>query len=181
MLMPNDADHKGVRRVLIVDDDLDFADSLVDLLASHGYETRVAGQPETALSALEWDDVAVVMLDVRLGGASGVDLLSRLKTARPDLICVMMTAHINTQTAIKALRYGAYDYCDKSCEPSEIFAVLGRCFEKRPSSKRSLSARCSTKSAFMSQRTSSISITADCKDSFSAKGSFSMLRKMPMT
>jgi len=140
MLMPNDADHKGVRRVLIVDDDLDFADSLVDLLASHGYETRVAGQPETALSALEWDDVAVVMLDVRLGGASGVDLLSRLKTARPDLICVMMTAHINTQTAIKALRYGAYDYCDKSCEPSEIFAVLGRCFEKRQLANERLEA-----------------------------------------
>jgi len=42
-----------------------------------------------------------------------------------------MTAHIDTQTAIKALRQGAYDYCDKACEPSEIYAVLERCFERR--------------------------------------------------
>jgi signal transduction histidine kinase len=129
--MPNDATEYGARRILIVDDDGDFADSLVDLLARQGYESRVAIRPEAALAALEWEDLAVVMLDVRLGGVSGVDLLSRLKIARPDLIFVMMTAHINTQTAIKALRHGAYDYCDKACEPSEIFAVLERCFEKR--------------------------------------------------
>ncbi len=129
--MPNDADLEGARRVLIVDDDLDFADSLVDLLAGQGYEARIANRPEAALDTVGWDNLTVVMLDIRLGVTSGVDLLSRLKEQRPDLICVMMTAHIDTQSAIKALRYGAYDYCDKSSEPNEIFAVLERCFEKR--------------------------------------------------
>lgn len=131
MRMPNDAGLEGARRVLIVDDDLDFADSLVDLLAGQGYEARIADRPEAALDTVGWDNLTVVMLDIRLGVASGVDLLSRLKEQRPDLICVMMTAHIDTQSAIKALRYGAYDYCDKASEPNEIFAVLERCFEKR--------------------------------------------------
>ena len=121
----------ALRRILIVDDDQDFAESLADLLQPQGYEIRLADRPETALAALAWDDLAVVMLDVRLGTVSGVDLLSRLKADRPDLICVMMTAHVDTRTAITALRHGAYDYCDKSGEPSELFAVLGRCFEKR--------------------------------------------------
>jgi signal transduction histidine kinase len=117
--------------ILIVDDDRDFAESLVDLLMSQGYETAISDTSETAIAAVTSSDVAVVMLDVRLGVTSGVDLMSRLKAQRPDLICVLMTAHIDTQTAIKALRHGAYDYCDKSCEPSEIYAVLERCFERR--------------------------------------------------
>src|SRR5271154_4340994 len=120
-----------VRRILVVDDDLDFAESLVDLLQPQGYEVRIADNPETALAGLTWDDLAVVMLDIRLGTVSGVELLSRVKADRPDLICVMMTAHVETQTAITALRHGAYDYCDKSGEPSGLFAVLERCFEKR--------------------------------------------------
>jgi signal transduction histidine kinase len=72
----------------------------------------------------------VAMLDIRLGRSSGVDLLSHLRTQRPDLICVMMTAHADTQTAIAAMRQGAYDYFDKSSEPIELLAVLDRCFEK---------------------------------------------------
>src|SRR5215470_10587787 len=117
--------------ILVVDDDRDFAESLVDLLVSQGYDVQIADRPEAALTAVASSDVAVVMLDIRLGVTSGVDLMSRLKAERPDLICVLMTAHIDTQTAIKALRQGAYDYCDKACEPSEIYAVLERCFERR--------------------------------------------------
>jgi signal transduction histidine kinase len=67
---------------------------------------------------------------VRLGRTSGVDLLSVLRARRPDLICVMMTAHADTQSAIAAMRQGAYDYFDKSSDPVELLAVLDRCFEK---------------------------------------------------
>ena len=129
--MPDDLILGIAPGILIVDDDRDFAESLVDLLVAQGYDTQLADRPESAIAAVASSDVAVVMLDIRLGVTSGVDLMSRLKAERPDLICVLMTAHIDTQTAIKALRQGAYDYCDKACEPSEIYAVLERCFERR--------------------------------------------------
>ncbi len=129
--MPDDLILGNAPGILIVDDDRDFAESLVDLLVAQGYDVRIADRPEAAVAAVTSSDVAVVMLDIRLGVTSGVDLMSRLKAERPDLICVLMTAHIDTQTAIKALRQGAYDYCDKACEPSEIYAVLERCFERR--------------------------------------------------
>jgi signal transduction histidine kinase len=129
--MPDDLILGSAPGILIVDDDQDFAESLVDLLVAQGYDAQVADDPEAAITMVTSSDVAVVMLDIRLGLTSGVDLMSRLKAQRPDLICVLMTAHIDTQTAIKALRHGAYDYCDKSCEPSEIYAVLERCFERR--------------------------------------------------
>jgi signal transduction histidine kinase len=118
------------QKVLIVDDDADFADSIVDLLTPAGYETVVVDHPETATVALNHFAPAVAILDVRLGRASGTDLLSSLREQRPDLICVIMTAHVDTQSAIAALRQGAYDYFDKSSDPAELLAVLDRCFEK---------------------------------------------------
>jgi signal transduction histidine kinase len=125
----------SLRSVLIVDDDTDFTESLADVLAAKGYGAFAAGAGDAAIRELRNhgnndDAVAVALLDVRLGVASGVDLLSRLRDERPDLICVMMTADLDTQTAIEALRCGAYDYFDKSCEPSALFAILDRCFEK---------------------------------------------------
>jgi len=120
--------------VLIVDDDADFAESLADILEPKGYQPVIAGGTEEAMHAIaEQQDecvVPVALLDVRLGVASGVDLLSRLRSERPDLICVMMTANLDTETAIAALRRGAYDYFDKACEPSSLLAVLDRCFDR---------------------------------------------------
>ena len=116
--------------ILIVDDDQEFAESLVDILSPSGYETVIADRPETAALALQRFLPPVAMLDIRLGRGSGVDLLSHLREQRPDLICVMMTAHADTQSAIAAMRQGAYDYFDKSSEPVELLAVLDRCFEK---------------------------------------------------
>jgi signal transduction histidine kinase len=118
------------QKVLIVDDDQEFAESIVDILSPAGYEAIIADRPETAALALQRFSPPVAMLDIRLGRASGVDLLSHLRAQRPELICVMMTAHADTQSAIAAMRQGAYDYFDKASEPVELLAVLDRCYEK---------------------------------------------------
>jgi len=132
--MAAETSHKAAgavpQQVLIVDDDQEFAESLVDILAPAGFEPVLADGAETATRALQSAAPPVAMLDIRLGRASGVDLLGHLRAQRPDLICVMMTAHADTQTAIAAMRQGAYDYFDKSAEPAELLAVLYRCFEK---------------------------------------------------
>jgi signal transduction histidine kinase len=121
---------KRARRILIVDDDQDYAESVTDMLEPSGYRIVVAADTASAIAALQSDALPVVMLDIRLGHASGVDFLPQLMAMWPNLICVMMTAHVATDTAIEALRKGAYDYFDKSGEPRELLAVLDRCFEK---------------------------------------------------
>ena len=118
------------RRLLIVDDDRDFADSLGDFLEPAGYTIFMAGTAEAAPVVLAESGAPVALLDIRLGAASGVDLLGRLREIRPDLVGVIMTAHVESETVIRALRNGAYDYVDKSCHPSELVAVLDRCYEK---------------------------------------------------
>jgi len=119
----------GKQKVLIVDDDQEFADSIVDILRPAGYEAIIVDRPDGARLALQREPLPVAMVDIRLGRASGVDLLASLHEEQPELICVMMTAHADTQTAIAALRQGAYDYFDKSSEPAELLAVVDRCFE----------------------------------------------------
>src|SRR5258708_31201446 len=112
------------RRVLIVDDDDDFAQSLLDLLEPKGYLVQVAGTAERAHASLRSFDAQVALFDIRLGLASGVDLFATLKAERPALVGVVMTAHVDSKTAIEALRNGDYDYIDKQCHTGEIFDVL---------------------------------------------------------
>ena len=122
------------RAVLIVEDDGDFAESLADLLQPRGYSAVIVGTPEAAVTAMHGSAQVkpppVALIDLRLGTSSGIDLLARLRAERPDLIGVLMTAELDTQTAIAALRRGAYDYFDKSVDPQSLFAVLDRCFDR---------------------------------------------------
>jgi signal transduction histidine kinase len=125
-----------VLSVLIIDDDLGYAESLADLLRPRGYTAFYVDTPERALAVLRdppdgGTPVPVALIDVRLGGiVSGVDLIPRLLAEQPELICVLMTTAIDSQTAITALRRRAYDYFDKSWDPDALFAVLDRCVDR---------------------------------------------------
>jgi signal transduction histidine kinase len=122
----------GPRSVLIVEDDGDFAESLADMLVPRGFRPVIVGTPDAAIVLMtEGDDPPpVALIDLRLGKASGIDLLARLRNERPELIGVLMTAELDTHTAVTALRRGAYDYFDKSVDPQSLFAVLDRCFDR---------------------------------------------------
>jgi len=125
-----------VRPVLIIDDDLGFAESLADMLQHKGYAACCVDTAERALAALrETPDggarAPVALIDARLGGiACGVDLIPSLRAEQSELICVLMTADLDSQTAVAAMRSGAYDYFDKSRDPNSLFAVLDRCFDR---------------------------------------------------
>ena len=121
------------RAVLIVEDDGDFAESLADLLQPRGFMPVIASTPGAAIAAMsgaETKPPPVALIDLRLGTSSGIDLLAQLRAEQPDLIGVLMTAELDTHTAIAALRRGAYDYFDKSVDPQSLFAVLDRCFDR---------------------------------------------------
>src|SRR5579862_2332544 len=125
-----------VRSILIIDDDLSFCESLADMLQPRGYAAVSVETAELAVAALReppdgGESAPVALIDVRLGGLdSGVDLIPRLRQVQPELICVLMTAGIDSETAIEGLRRGAYDYFDKACDPNSLFAVLDRCFDR---------------------------------------------------
>ena len=117
-------------RILIVDDDVDFTLSLVDILESRGYQVKTAHSAQDAQEKARHFDAQVALLDVRLKYANGINLIAPLKKIRPKILCVTMTAYAAMDTAIEALHEGAYDYLQKPLNMKYLLATLGRCFEK---------------------------------------------------
>lgn len=122
--------HDEKRRVLIADDDHDFAASLALLLEMEGYDVVVAHDGAAAREAVTAVPVAVALVDIRLGHEDGVAIAIELGRLRPELLTVMVTAYASVQTAIKALQAGIYDYVCKPFEPAELLATLARCFDR---------------------------------------------------
>ena len=118
------------RRILVVDDDRDFAEGLVDLLKPRGYILKTAFSAKGSRQTIKRFDAEVALIDLRLGRDSGIDLIGSLKKTRPDIICVIITAYAAADTAIDALQQGAYDYMRKPLDPRELFATLDRCLDK---------------------------------------------------
>ena len=116
-------------RVLIVDDDAEFAESLADVLESHGYGVAMAHSAEQAGSIIEDFDASVALVDIRLGTNDGLDLLADLKQARPGICCVTMSAYADLESAIRAVREGAREYLQKPIDGEELLATVKRCCE----------------------------------------------------
>ena len=118
------------RRVLVVDDDRDFTDSLCNLLAFEGYEVAAAYSLTGALDALDRFTVEVALIDIRLGDQDGLTLVTEFRQRRAEVICVIMTAYASVDSAILALKEGAYDFLCKPFHPEDLIATLERCFER---------------------------------------------------
>jgi PAS domain S-box-containing protein len=117
------------RHVLVVDDDVDFADGLAAVLEMNGYGVSTAHDIAAAEAAAERRLPDMAVLDICIGTESGIDLLNRFLTKYPGLPCVMATAHAELDTAIRAVKSGAYDYLRKPLHSEELLAVLRRCDE----------------------------------------------------
>ena len=117
-------------RILVIDDDLDFAASLRLILENEDYQPFLAHSEEEALEAIRKNPVDMALIDIRLGQDNGIELLPKLKEIHPDILCVMVTGFGSIETAVQALNSGAYDYLRKPVNPGELLATLRRGFEK---------------------------------------------------
>ncbi len=127
---PRTKDAAAQRRVLVVDDDLDFAQGLNNLLTLEGYEVEMAHSAEEAVKTVAHFDAQVAILDYRLGATIGTDLVAPLGEHRPGIQCLLATAYADMDTAVQALRRGVYDYFGKPLNTGELLAALERCFGK---------------------------------------------------
>ncbi|MBC8158295.1 MAG: response regulator [Alphaproteobacteria bacterium] len=118
------------RKVLVIDDDRDFAEGMADALVILGYQVDIATSFDEALVASERVSPDGVLLDLRLGQSNGLDLLPALRKNLPNLICVIVTAFPDIQTAIGAVRHRANDYLRKPVSPEDVGWVLNRCFAR---------------------------------------------------
>jgi two-component system response regulator PilR (NtrC family) len=118
-------------RILVVDDERSMREFLDILLRKEGYEVATAGDVDGALVALESDDYDLVISDIQMPGKSGLDLLKAIRAANGDALVVMITAFATTETAISAMKEGAYDYVTKPFKVDEIKLVVHKALEKK--------------------------------------------------
>ncbi len=124
------SDHKGLR-VLFADDERSLQEFMRSELPRLGHEVTVCPDGKAALKALEKGTFDAAILDIRMPGLTGVEVLEQLNDIAPTTEAVLLTGHASLETAVEALRHGAFDYITKPCKLTEIEAILRRIAEKR--------------------------------------------------
>ncbi|MDJ0942735.1 MAG: response regulator [Kiloniellales bacterium] len=122
--------HQRTGRILAVDDDVDLVEGIAEVLRATGYEVETAKNEQEAQQIIQTFDAQVALLDIRLGRTNGLDLIPYLKEYRPEIYCVVITGNADKESAITALRSGAFDYLTKPLALDKLFAVLDRCLGK---------------------------------------------------
>jgi len=112
--------------LLIVDDERSIREACREIAQSLGYSAHIADSAEQAFRALELQAFDLVLLDLRLPGAGGLDALRRIKERRPDALVIVVTGYGTVQSAVQAMKNGAYDYVTKPFSVDELKLLLVR-------------------------------------------------------
>lgn len=117
--------------VLFVDDDDDLRRASAQMLALAGYEVRVADGGAAAMREMDDNFDGVIVSDIRMPGMDGVELLRHVIARDPDMPVILISGHIDVQTAMGALRTGAYDVLEKPYSTEQLIAAVKRALERR--------------------------------------------------
>lgn len=117
--------------VLVADDDESVRSLLQRTLAGVGYSVVTAADGQEALDKMSELKIEVVLLDIKMPGMSGIEVLKQLTAYYPDTCVIMVTAVGDAQTAVETMKLGAYDYIVKPFNPEEMVLTVQRAIEKR--------------------------------------------------
>ena len=119
------------QEILIVDDEADIRDLVAGILEDEGYKTRIARNADEALQAIESRRPHLLFLDIWLQGSrlDGLQLLDLVKQGHPDLPVVMISGHGNIETAVSAIKRGAYDFIETPFKADRLVLVAARALE----------------------------------------------------
>src|SRR4051795_1873010 len=117
--------------ILIVDDEADIRELVAGILQDEGYNTRTARDSDDAITSIRARRPNLVFLDIWLQGSrlDGLQLLDSLKGEHPDLPVVMISGHGNIETAVAAIKQGAYDFIEKPFKADRLLLVAQRALE----------------------------------------------------
>jgi two-component system, NtrC family, response regulator PilR len=120
-----------MNKILIVDDEQSMRDFLSIMLKKEGYEVVSAENGNDALKAVQADIFDLVITDVKMPGMDGIGVLKAVKDVSPETVVIMITAYATAETAVEAMKLGAYDYITKPFKVDEIKLVIEKALEKR--------------------------------------------------
>jgi len=118
-------------RILIVDDELIVRESLGNWFRDEGYIADVAESAKVALEKLAHDNWDVFLLDIRMPGIDGLELQRKINEAHPDATIIIMTAYASVESAVEAMKHGAYDYIIKPFDPDDLEHTVRKALERK--------------------------------------------------
>jgi DNA-binding NtrC family response regulator len=127
-------------KLLVVDDETDFLEALAERLEIRDVDVTAAGNGEEALDLLRKEDFAVALVDLRMPGMSGEELLKQLKKERPLTEVIILTGHGSLDSAVSCLREGSYHYLQKPCELERLMEVLTEAYRLHVQNKLQVDA-----------------------------------------
>jgi two-component system response regulator PilR (NtrC family) len=118
------------KKILVVDDEQDVRETLESVLSKLDYDPIVAAGGKEALEIIRQNKVDIVLSDLYMPEMDGIELLKRVKTENRNIVFLMITAHPTIETAVDAIKKGAYDYLTKPFHIDEVKMKLNRALEK---------------------------------------------------
>lgn len=118
-------------RVLIVDDEEEFVQSLSERLTIRDFDVTTSLSGEDALKKLKGYNFDLVILDVAMPGMTGIETLRDIKRIKPLTEVIMLTGHATVEAAIEGMKLGALDFFMKPCEIEELVAKINKAYEKK--------------------------------------------------
>jgi len=117
--------------ILVVDDELIVRESLTKWFREDGFRSEAAESAAAALKKLQNGPWHILLVDIKMPGMDGVELLKRVREYKPEIVVIMITAFASVDTAVKALKSGAYDYVTKPIDPDYLDHLIGKVLNER--------------------------------------------------
>jgi DNA-binding NtrC family response regulator len=118
-------------KILLVDDEVVFTDNMLKLLTNRGYRVTAVNSGEAAIRALDEEIFDVVVLDLKMPGMDGITTLKEIKKLGLFTETLILTGHGSIDTALEAMKLGAYDYLTKPCEIGELVEKIQGAWVKK--------------------------------------------------
>jgi DNA-binding NtrC family response regulator len=122
-------------KLLIVDDELVVRDSLGKWFESEGYDVSIAESAHAALELLSHSRFDLALVDIKMPGVDGIELQARFREIDPEMPVIIMTGYASVETAVQALKNGAYDYITKPFDPDELVHLVSRAISHRTATR----------------------------------------------
>lgn len=113
-----------MEKILIVDDEAFIRENLERIIAEDGYRPISTESPEEAIKIVAEEEISLVLLDLNLGSSSGLDVLRALRDVDPDILVIIITGYGTVESAVEALKIGAYDYIKKPFKADAIHLIV---------------------------------------------------------
>jgi len=121
----------GYVRILVVDDEEIIRNLLYDVLSNTGYKVKTAKDGQEAISQIEKEPFEIVITDFKMPGMNGIELLQHILKINPDICVLIITAYSAVESAVSAMKLGAYDYICKPFELEEMKVVIEKAVERQ--------------------------------------------------